>query len=369
MALVTLSGVRKTFRRGRSRVHAVNGVDLHIEPGETLALIGESGSGKSTVGRLALGLLQPDEGTVVVDGRRLDQLDRKALQAARRNMTIVFQEPFQSLDPLMSVGRIIEEPLVIHEPSLTPPERRERVEDTMRRVILDPGLYERRPRELSGGQQQRVGVARAIVTGPKFVVLDEPTSSLDLSVQAGILDLLANLQQELDLAYLFISHDIGTVDFFFRPGRCHVPRRGRGDRPEGGRAGHATASLHRSPAVGGAVRRPHRTAAPHRADRRHPQPHRATGGLLLLQPLQLPRRPPLRHREPTAAPSSPRPLDSHLLQRGRHRARMRGTAPDRAGTAALNAGRRTDSPGATRQQETGRRVALPGISSTVTRPE
>ncbi len=214
MALVALSEVHKTFRRGRSRVHAVNGVDLHIEPGETLALIGESGSGKSTVGRLALGLLQPDEGQVIVDGMHLEQLDRKALQAARRNMTIVFQEPFQSLDPLMGVGRIIEEPLVIHEPSLTPTERRERVEDTMRRVILDPGLYERRPRELSGGQQQRVGVARAIVTGPKFVVLDEPTSSLDLSVQAGILELLANLQRDLGLAYLFISHDIGTVDFF-----------------------------------------------------------------------------------------------------------------------------------------------------------
>ena len=214
MALVTLSGVRKTFRRGRDRVHAVNGVDLHVEAGETLALIGESGSGKSTVGRLALGLILPDEGHVTVDGMQLDQIDRKALQAARRNMTIVFQEPFQSLDPLVSVGRTIEEPLVIHERSLTPAERRERVEDTMRRVILDPGLYDRRPQELSGGQQQRVGVARAIVTGPRFVVLDEPTSSLDLSVQAGILELLAKLQEELDLAYLFISHDIGTVDFF-----------------------------------------------------------------------------------------------------------------------------------------------------------
>ena len=214
MSLVTLSGVRKTFRRGRDRVHAVNGVDLHVEAGETLALIGESGSGKSTVGRLALGLLQPDEGTVVVDGMHLEQLDRKALQAARRDMTIVFQEPFQSLDPLMSVGHTIEEPLVIHERSLTPAERRERVTDTMRRVILDPGLFDRRPSELSGGQQQRAGVARAIVTGPRFVVLDEPTSSLDLSVQAGILELLANLQEELGLAYLFISHDIGTVDFF-----------------------------------------------------------------------------------------------------------------------------------------------------------
>ena len=131
MPLVTLSEVRKTFRRGRTPVHAVNGVDLHIEAGETLALIGESGSGKSTVGRLALGLIQPDEGHVTVDGMQLDGLDRKTLQAARRNMTIVFQEPFQSLDPLMSVGRIIEEPLVIHEPSLTPTQRRDRVEDTM----------------------------------------------------------------------------------------------------------------------------------------------------------------------------------------------------------------------------------------------
>ncbi len=214
MPLVTLEDVRKTFRRGTRSVYAVNGVSLTIEPGETVALIGESGSGKSTVGRLALGLIHPDDGRVLFDGMHLRRLERKALQHARQNMTIVFQEPFQSLDPLMSVGQIIEEPLRIHERSLPPAEREERVIHTMRRVILDPGLYDRRPRELSGGQQQRVGIARAIVTDPMFVVLDEPTSSLDLSVQAGILELLATLQEELELAYLFISHDIQTVDFF-----------------------------------------------------------------------------------------------------------------------------------------------------------
>ncbi len=215
MPLVRIDGVRKTFtRRGAPPAHAVNGVSLSISEGETLALIGESGSGKSTLGRIALGLVRPDEGEVVVDGLNLSSAPRKDLQRARRNMTIVFQEPLQSLSPLMSVGQIIAEPLVIHDRNLAAEQRKERVMDVMRRVILDPDLYDRRPRELSGGQQQRVGVARAVITSPKFIVLDEPTSSLDLSVQAGILELLGKLQEDLGLAYLFISHDTATVDYF-----------------------------------------------------------------------------------------------------------------------------------------------------------
>lgn len=215
MALVALTGLHKAFRQGSApSVQAVNGVTLSIDRGETLALIGESGSGKSTLGRLALGLIEPDRGEVIVDGRDLAALDRRSLQRARKDMTVVFQEPRLSLNPLMTVGQTIEEPLLIHEPTLDRDERRRRVIETMELVILASRLYDRRSGALSGGQQQRVGIARAIVTHPKFVVLDEPTSSLDLSVQAGILALLARLQSELGLAYLFISHDIQTVDFF-----------------------------------------------------------------------------------------------------------------------------------------------------------
>ena len=202
MPLVTLDGVRKTFQRAGDPVHAVNGVSLEIDSGETVALIGESGSGKSTLARLALRLHEPDSGSVCFDGNDLRGLGRKQLRQLRSQMTIVFQEPAASLNPRQRVGSIIGEPLVIHERDLSAADRHARVAQALERVALPDAYAERYPHELSGGQQQRVGIARAIVTKPKFIVLDEPTSSLDLSVRAQILQLLADLRAELGLAYL-----------------------------------------------------------------------------------------------------------------------------------------------------------------------
>ena len=214
MALVELHNVEKRFPvRGGKTVHAVNGVSLSIEPSETVALIGESGSGKSTLGRLVLGLHQPSSGQITFDGHDISTMPAAELRRLRSQMTVVFQEPDESLNPRMSIGSIIEEPLVIHEPALTPGERKARVVDALEHVTLTEDLYYRYPHQLSGGQQQRVGIARAIVSRPKFIVLDEPTSSLDLSVRSAILKLLARLQSELHLAYLFISHDIHTVSY------------------------------------------------------------------------------------------------------------------------------------------------------------
>ena len=205
MALVEATRLRKTFNVSGREVHAVRDVSFEIARGETLALVGESGSGKSTTGRMCLHLLEPDAGTVNVDGRDVSGLTGAELRAARRNMTMVFQEPYQSLNPRMRVGATIEEPLVIHEPELDAAARRERVEDMLERV----GLSHR----LTHMPKQRIGIARAAITNPAFIVLDEPTSSLDLSVQAQILRLLRQLQNDLDLAYLFISHDLHTVRF------------------------------------------------------------------------------------------------------------------------------------------------------------
>ena len=215
MPLVTINNVHKSFKRGsQATVYAVSGASLEIERAETVALIGESGSGKSTLGWLALGLYQPDQGAVSFDGRRINGLKPGEMRSLRSRMTMVFQEPYGSLNPMMSIGQIVAEPLAIHDKDIGPDARRSRALATLERVQLDGSLYDRRPGDLSGGQQQRVGIARAIVTQPDFVVLDEPTSSLDLSVQAGILELLAELRDELGLAYLYISHDLDTVDHF-----------------------------------------------------------------------------------------------------------------------------------------------------------
>ena len=214
MPLVRLGNVYKSFQRaGGPVVNAVNGVSFEISSGETLALIGESGSGKSTIARLALRLYELDAGTVQFDGRDLTTLSRDELRHLRADMTIVFQEPYESLNPRQRIGRTVEEPLVIHERELTAAERHARVVDALNHVALGENFYERYPHEISGGQQQRVGIARALVTRPRFIVLDEPTSSLDLSVRAQILQLLADLQDEFNLAYLFISHDIHTVEY------------------------------------------------------------------------------------------------------------------------------------------------------------
>ncbi|MGH9196864.1 MAG: oligopeptide/dipeptide ABC transporter ATP-binding protein [Acidimicrobiia bacterium] len=214
MSLVRVEGLRKSFQRGRSEVvHAVNDVSFSIERGETLALIGESGSGKSTVGRLLLRLLDADQGEVMIDGVNLMSLDRESLRRRRSEMQVVFQEPYESLNPRMKIGDIVAEPIRIHEPKLSRSSRVSRVLAALSEVGLASEYADRYARSMSGGQQQRVGIARALVSRPKLLVLDEPTSSLDLSVQAQILEILHALQQDHHMAYLYISHDLSTVQY------------------------------------------------------------------------------------------------------------------------------------------------------------
>lgn len=213
--LVRVEAVDLAFRRaGGAAVHAVNDVSIEVLRGETLAVIGESGSGKSTLGRIVLGLLRPDNGSVEFEGRDLPTLSPLEMRDVRSRMQVVFQEPYESLNPRMKIGSIVEEPLIIHAKDMSRSDRRARVAETFEAVQLDPTMADRYPAALSGGQQQRVGIARAIVTRPSFIVLDEPTSSLDLSVRAQILNLLGDLQREFELSYLFISHDISTVEYF-----------------------------------------------------------------------------------------------------------------------------------------------------------
>src|SRR5664279_1096911 len=214
MSVVRVEGLKKSFRRSDgTAIHAVNDVSFTIGAGETLALIGESGSGKSTVGRLLLRLLEADEGTIEIGGENVRALDKNSLRSMRSKMQIVFQEPYESLNPRMDVGDIVAESLIIHEPQLSRSERRARVIKALEDVGMGSEHADCRPKSLSGGQQQRVGIARALATEPSFVVLDEPTSSLDLSVQAQILEILARLQSDHGLSYLYISHDLSTVNY------------------------------------------------------------------------------------------------------------------------------------------------------------
>lgn len=215
MPLVELRHVFRSFRRpDGSSVWAVNDVSLAVERGQTTALIGESGSGKSTLGRLVLGLLQPDSGSVHFDGAALAALPPPEMRRLRARLGVVFQEPYESLNPRLTVGAIVEEPLIIHRPAMAKAERRARVVQILREVDLDPQVADRYPQAMSGGQQQRVGIARALILEPSLVVLDEPTSSLDLSVRAQILELFGRLRAAHGLTYLFISHDITTVEYF-----------------------------------------------------------------------------------------------------------------------------------------------------------
>ncbi|QQQ79483.1 ATP-binding cassette domain-containing protein [Saccharothrix sp. 6-C] len=211
MSLMELTDIRHVFRRGGKEVHAVNGVSLTVEPGETVAVIGESGSGKSTLGRIALGLITPSEGRVSFDGRVLSSLRKPEMRALRSKLQVVFQEPYESLNPRIKVGDIVAEPLIVHAGGLNRKQRRDKVVAMLERVGLTAEHAERLPRNLSGGQQQRIGIARAIITEPRLVVLDEPTSSLDVSVRARVLDLLRDLQREKGISYVFISHDLATV--------------------------------------------------------------------------------------------------------------------------------------------------------------
>jgi microcin C transport system ATP-binding protein len=198
------------LRRTVEYVKAVDGLSLKLRAGQTLGVVGESGSGKTTLG-LAIMRLISSQGPIAYVGKRIDALTQREMRPLRKDMQIVFQDPYGSLSPRLSVGQIIEEGLLIQQPELDYAERRAQVSDALREVGLDPKAQDRYPHEFSGGQRQRIAIARAMVLKPKFVMLDEPTSALDMSVQAQIVDLLGDLQKKRDLAYLFISHDLKVI--------------------------------------------------------------------------------------------------------------------------------------------------------------
>ncbi len=233
MSLIEVQKLSKAFPLGESifggsakgEVRAVDDVSLRIESGETLGLVGESGSGKSTLGRLILRLIEPTSGSIRFNGSDLLSATHREMRQLRRDMQIIFQDPFGSLDPRMRVEDVIAEPLIIHEPMGPAPfsrfsrrggtatARRKRVAELLRAVGLDESALQRYPHEFSGGQRQRIGIARALALRPKFIVADEPVSALDVSVGAQIVNLLAQLQREFGLTYLFISHSMPVVRY------------------------------------------------------------------------------------------------------------------------------------------------------------
>ena len=209
--LLEVSNLVKHFPMGRRQtVKAINDVSFHIDRGETLALVGESGSGKTTVGRCILRLIEPTEGRITFAGAQVDTMSADQLRALRPRVQMVFQEPYDSLNPRMRIRKIVEEPILLGGDK-TPAQRHDRVAEVLEMVRLGADSMDKYPHQFSAGEQQRIGIARAISTEPELVVLDEPTSALDVSVRAEILDLLTDLQEDLALSYLLISHDLTAV--------------------------------------------------------------------------------------------------------------------------------------------------------------
>ena len=198
------------FSRIQGWVKAVDGVSFQIKPGETLGLVGESGCGKSTLGKAVMRLVQPQQGRILLDGTDITRLQRGALRKYRRRLQMIFQDPYSSLNPRMTAGNTVVEPLLVHKIG-SPQEQQERVRILFERVGLSPEQMSKYPHEFSGGQRQRIGIARALALNPQLIVADEPVSALDVSIQAQVINLLDSLQQERGIAYLFISHDLALV--------------------------------------------------------------------------------------------------------------------------------------------------------------
>jgi oligopeptide transport system ATP-binding protein len=204
------------FKRQVGSVHAVDGVDFHVDPGETFGLVGESGCGKSTTGRCVLRLIEPSGGEIRFQGKDVLSLSGEKLRALRRDIQIIFQDPYASLNPRMTIGAIIGEALTIHNLTKTRAQYEERIVHLLETVGLQAGHITRYPHEFSGGQRQRIGIARALAVEPKLIICDEPVSALDVSIQAQVINLLEDLQQKFGIAYLFVAHDLSVVEHISR---------------------------------------------------------------------------------------------------------------------------------------------------------
>ena len=212
--LLEVKDLKKYFDTPKGKLHAVDGISFSVERGKTLGIVGESGCGKSTTGRTILRLIEPTSGMVLFEGKDISKLSKREMRAMRKDMQIIFQDPFSSLDPKMPINKLISEPIVNAGLIKNKKKLEQRVLELMETVGLSPRLYNSYPHELDGGRRQRVGIARALALDPKFIVCDEPVSALDVSIQAQILSLLKKLQKERGLTYMFITHDLSVIYYF-----------------------------------------------------------------------------------------------------------------------------------------------------------